>query len=275
MITETATAPVIKPLENADGILFRCSSLGHIMTDARSKSELLSETCMTHLIDVFVSAKYSRREEITSKFIDKGNIREEDSITLLSRVKKTFYKKNTAQLSNEFIKGTPDLFTGLSIKDADETLDTKTSWSAHTFFRAQKKLDKIYEWQGRGYMALTGAKKHTVAYCLVNGTAESILSEKRKLQWALNVIDPEHDENYRDRCKQIEINHIFDMEAFIKEYPHFDFNSNINEWHYDIPMSERLFTFEFERNDIEIQRLYQRVKDCRTWMNENLFKKAA
>jgi hypothetical protein len=32
---------------------------------------------------------------------------EEDSITLYSRVKKTFFKKNDKHLDNEFIKGTP------------------------------------------------------------------------------------------------------------------------------------------------------------------------
>jgi len=56
------------------------------MTEARGKSEILSETAKGHCIDVFVSWKYGRREEIQSKFLDKGNAREEDAITLVSRI---------------------------------------------------------------------------------------------------------------------------------------------------------------------------------------------
>lgn len=259
---------------NANEILFRCSSLGHLMVEPRSKSEKLSEGCITHLIDVFVSSKYGRREEATGKMLDKGNEREEDSITLLSRITKTFYKKNDVRLINEFIQGEPDIYEGESIYNADKTTDTKTSWSAHTFFRAQNKpLDKGYYWQGQGYMWLTGAKKHTVAYCLVNGIARAIEDEKRRLAYSMGILDTSiENQNYKERCKQIEINHIFDILSFKEENPWFDFDNDIAEWKWDIPMTERLFTIEFERNEADILRLSQRIMDCREWMNENLFK---
>lgn len=116
--------------------------------------------------------------------MEKGNACEEDSITALSRVTKILFKKNDIRLSNEFVTGEPDLFLGESIYNAERTDDTKTSWSAHTFFRAKNsELDKAYYWQGMAYMWLTGAKVHYVDFCLVNGTVEAILSEKRKLEW--------------------------------------------------------------------------------------------
>lgn len=249
-------------------IKFRCSSLGYLMTDPRSKSESLSESTKTHLVDVFVSAKYDRRENINSKFLSKGNEREEDSVTLLSRVKKMMLRKNDIRLENDFISGECDIYLGENINTATETFDTKTSWSAHTFFRAKNsKLDKAYYWQGMGYLWLTGAKKHTVAYCLVNGTPIAIMDEKRKLSYYL---DPESNE-YLEQAKQIEINHIFDIEHFKKENPFFEFDNDINEWKWDIPMEERLHLFEFERSEDEINKLEQRVKDSRVWMNENLF----
>ena len=262
-------------MENANTIKFRCSSLGYIMTESRSKSETLSETCKTHLIDVFVSAKYGRREEITGKFLDKGNEREEDSITLLSRATKIFYKKNEERIENDFISGTPDLYLGIGLQLADETNDTKTSWSAHTFFRAQKEaLNKMYYWQGQGYMDLTGAKKHTVTYCLVNGTAKAIMDEKRRLAYAMGVLDTQATDNvaYLEKCKQIEVNHIFDMEAFKNENPFFEFDNDLEKWTFDIPISERIFQFTFDRNDADIERMHQRVIECRNFMNENLFK---
>jgi hypothetical protein len=254
-------------ITNANEILFRASSSGYLMTEARSKSETLSETTKTHLVDVFVSAKYNRHEEIFGKFLEKGNEREEDSCTLLSRVLKRKFVTNEMGLKNEFIKGTPDIFIGEAINKADEIIDLKTSWSAHTFFRAKNsELNKMYKWQLNCYMALSGAEKCTLAYCLVNGTAKHIEDEKRKLSYQ-NLSE----EKYISYCKQIEINHIFDLKHFINENPEFVFHNELSEWKYDMDYKERIHMISFERNDEEIKALYSRVTECRKWINENLF----
>ena len=259
----------------SNDIKFRCSSLGYIMTEPRTKSELLSETCKAHLIDVFVSAKYSRREEAQSKFLDKGNDREEDSITLLSRVSKSVYKKNNQRIENEYITGEPDIYEGNSIMEADVTLDTKTSWSAHTFFRAKiNELNKMYFYQGQGYMAITGAKLHKVAFCLVNGLPTAINDEKRRLQWKSTKIDFESDPVYIEKCKQVEINHIFCLKEFAKENPGFVFHNDLENWNYDIPMQDRLYVFEIKRDEEVIKNIYVRVQQCRDWLNSNMFTKA-
>ncbi len=259
-------------MDNADEILFRSSSSGHLMTEPKNKTEKIGETTKMHLIDVFVSEKYGRREEIDSKFLEKGNQCEEDGITLLSRVNKKFYKKNDEHLRNMFIKGTPDLFEGKDIFNAEIVLDTKISWSAHTFFRAQKELNKIYEWQVHSYMWLTGAKEAYVAYCLVNGTVEAIEYEKKRLGWRLGVIDPGNDPEYLEKAKQIEINHIFDLDLFREHYPHYDLANNVLDWKYDIPMKDRVHQFYVKRDDEKIEKLRQRIIDCREWMNKHLFK---
>lgn len=247
-------------------LLFRCSSLGKLMPGKREGKEIAQGT-LTHLVDCFVSWKYSRKEEVDSKVLEKGNLREEDSITLVSLVHKKFYKKNSTRLSNQFITGEWDLDIGEPI---EETLDTKTSWSAHTFFRAkQKGLEEDYEWQGHGYMWLTGAKKHSVCYCLVNGTAQSINDEKRKLAWKY-APDPETNPDYIKRCKQIEINHIFDLFSFKEENPGFDFHNDLSEWKYDIPMKDRLKVFTFNRDEEKIKQIEERVIRCREWIKNNL-----
>ena len=260
----------------ASDILFRCSSLHHLMTEPRSKSESgafgLSESAKTHLIDTFVSAQYKRREEISGKMLEKGNSREEDSITLLSRVSKIFFKKNDVRLSNDYITGEPDIFLGESINNASETFDTKTSWSAHTFFRSKHKpLDKAYFYQGHGYMDLTGAKKHTVAFCLVNSPANLILDEKKRLVWSMGIIDPEQSEEYKLKCRQIEINHIFDIKAFEQENPFFEFHSDLSKWEYDIPMKHRLHTFSFDRDELVIEAIHYKIEAGRKWIETNLF----
>lgn len=116
--------------------LFNCSSSGYLMTDPTSKAAKeageLSEGTKTHLIDIFIRSKYNRKTDIFNKYVEKGLAVEEDAITLYARVKKAFFKKNEVKVSNDFIKGYPDLFTGLEIKDAESIIDIKASWDIYT-----------------------------------------------------------------------------------------------------------------------------------------------
>ena len=251
-----------------DNLLFRASSIGKIMTSARGKSEGLSETCKDYLLEVYLSEKYGRREILTSKYLDKGKAREDDSITLVSRYFKKFFKKNTVRLNNEYVTGEVDIFEGDDIYSAWHTIDTKTSWNMLTFHRSKKKLDNMYYWQGQSYMALTGAEKHTVAYCLINNTDVAIADEKKKAAYAMHILDPSarDNEEYIDKCKQIEINHIFDMQSFMNEYPWFEFDNNPNEWQWDVPLKDRLHTFTFDRNDEDIKAMYERILECRDYL---------
>lgn len=274
-------------VSNANEILFRSSGAGLLMTNPRDKSQMLADTVITHLVNTFVSARYGRREERTNKFLTKGNEREEHSITLLSLAVRRMFKKNTVRLSNEFITGEWDLHIGDTIEKPEdvitgsikETIDTKTSWSAHTFFRAiSQTLDPLYWWQGQCYMWLTGAKKHTVAFCLVNGTARVIQDEKFIASRKPGMMD-EHGnetEKYIEACKQIEINHIFDIKEFLQELEQnqifFEFHNDVDNWQWDIPAKDRVHLFEVNRDDSAIELLRGRIRLCRNWMNRELFK---
>lgn len=252
-----------------DKILFRASGVGKIMVEPRSKSELLSETAKDYLIDVLLDHKYGRVDNLTNKYVIKGHKREDDSITIVSRYMKRMFTKNTTRLNNEFLTGEPDLFEGASIDNATHTIDTKTSWSMSTFWRSKKALDKMYYWQGQAYMALTGAKKHTVAFCLVNGTIENIINEKNKARYALNIIDPDtENEEYNAMCRQIEINHIFDIQAFLNEHPWFEFHNDVNNWSWDVPWTERIHTFTIDRDDVAIESMYNKIKFCREYIKQ-------
>lgn len=234
----------------ADKILFRCSSLGYIMTEPRSKSETLSETTKTHLVDKYVSVKYNRQTDIQNRYIKKGLAVEEDSITLYSRLKKTYYKKNAHEITNEYLSGHPDLFEGKTILSATHIPEIKSSWDIFTFFRARAKpIDKHYYYQCQGYMDLTGAKTASLIYCLVNTPEPLIYDEKKKLQWKMGVINPDNDKLYNEACDEIDKAMKYD----------------------DIAMQERMFEITIQRNDEDIKRLYERIKQCREWMNNHLF----
>lgn len=230
-------------------IQFRCSSLGHLLTDPKSaadkKAGNLSESAKTHLIDVYVANKYGRQSDIHNKYIEKGLMVEEDGITLYSRVKKNFFKKNEEHLRNSFIMGTPDLFTGLEIKSADTIIDIKCSWDIYTFFRVlTKDINALYYWQLQGYMALTDAKKATLAYCLIDTPDPLILDEKRKLMWKMGAGTDENPE-YLEACEELDKAMKFG----------------------DIDMKEKVIEFEIERNEEDINTIYAKVEKGREFLN--------
>lgn len=231
-------------------VLFRASGVGHLMTNPQSKADKeageLSEGAKTHLVDVYVSNKYGRNTEIQSKYIAKGHAVEEDSITLYSRLKKRFFKKNEEHLSNAYIKGTPDLYEGVHILNADVIIDTKSSWDIFTFFRVKAKaVNQLYYWQGQAYMALSGAKVFHLAYCLVDTPEAMIQDEERKLMWKMNAGNTENPE-FIEACEEL---------RRLMTYP-------------DIPLEERLIEYTFERNDADIDRMYARIEKARAFLAE-------
>jgi hypothetical protein len=230
--------------------LFRASGIGHLMAEPKSaadkKAGNLSEGAKTHLIDVYVQNKYGRKTDISNKYIEKGLQVEEDAITLFSRVKKRFFKKNELHMHNQYLKGTPDLFEGLEISIAEEIIDIKSSWDIYTFFRVHTKdINSLYWYQLQAYMALTGAKKATLAYCLVNTPELMLMDEKRRLFYKMNA-GTEENADYIKAAEELEKSMIYD----------------------DIPLNERVIEFNIERDDAEIENMYAKITKARKYLNE-------
>jgi len=225
---------------------FRASGNGQLMVDPRSKTETISETTKTYLIGTMISEVYGRRKDIMNKFVQKGLMVEEDAITLLSRVRKQFYKKNEEHLDNDFIKGTPDCFEGETIKTATKIIDVKASFDIFTFFKSKMDpVNKDYYWQLQSYMDLSGATTSELAYCLVD-TPDSIVEQiKRRFMWDAGIRGDD------------EFNHeAFEIIEKLAKYG-------------DIPIEDRIHSKTIDRNQEDINRLHERVIECRKWMNEN------
>lgn len=227
--------------------LFHPSSLGLLMTDSRTKDPL-GETCKAHLMECYVSKKYDRYKDVTNKYIEKGLLAEEDSIDLYSLVKGSYFEKNKETIENEYFVGTPDLFVGTSIREAQIIIDLKTNWDIFTFFQVMhKSMDKKYYWQLQAYMDLTGAKIGKLVYCLVDTPLKLIEDEKRKLMYNMGVIDAETNEEYQKACERIQKNGIYSL---------------------DIPKEERYIEFTIPRDQDRIEEAHERVKVCREFLNE-------
>jgi hypothetical protein len=169
-------------------ILFRCSSIGKLMTEPKSKAEgPLSVGAKTYIRQLAAQEIFGVDFEVSSKQMEKGIQCEAESIALLNRVRGLSLSKNTERKSNGFITGECDLFDPVPRRGHD----TKTSWSIATFPICFADCeDKLYEWQMRGYMWLWDADEWEVNCCLVN-TPESLIGYE---PMALHFVDhiPEH-----------------------------------------------------------------------------------
>jgi hypothetical protein len=204
------------------------------MTDGRKKGEL-GETCKKYLHECYISKVYKRSNEIYSKFMEKGTLVEETSISLLSEVdKKLYIKYKGAPIKNDFICGTPDILHGI---------DIKSSWSIHTFFNAE--LTKANEWQALGYMWLTGLSELDIAYCLVNSPDHLIEREEKSLFYKMGVMS-EDDATYQIAIVELKKNMIFD----------------------DIPKEKRVKKFNVKQDNDKIEALKIRILECREYLNE-------
>jgi hypothetical protein len=214
---------------------FRCSELGLLMVNPRSKKEKLSKTTMSALDDIYIREVWGRDKDISSKYLDKGNYTEEDSIDLLYKKYGKLFIKNKEHLSNDFITGTPDIID-------DEIYDLKSSWDIWTF-RASDGSNKDYFWQGLGYMWLTKRLKFRLAYCLNDTPEHLVVGEQKRAVYGAGQ-DPESIEGM-ETMEKVEKNLIFK----------------------DIPWEKRIKVFEYDFNADLVEQLKTRIMDAREYLN--------
>jgi hypothetical protein len=212
----------------------RCSAIGKVMTSPRSKSEILSQTAKTYVEEQVLLAKYGIVKTFNSRYTDKGNLVEDESIKLASEVLELgFILKNDEHFSNDWVTGTPDVNTASLI------LDVKSSWDATTFpFFATEIPTKDYYYQLQGYMWLTGKQKSLLVYCLVNTPLDMVQDEIRRAHWNANLL-----EESLDLIDEVQKRHNFDH----------------------IPDNRRVKVFEVERDDEVIEQIKERVELCREY----------
>ena len=142
----------------------RCSSLHLLMTKPKSGTGL-SESAKSMIKQSVIEDVYGRTE-IKSKYLDKGNLLEDEAIKAVGLITARQPKKHKGRLSNDWITGECDFLSASCIED------TKCSWSIDTFpfFQedAEKDVKKAgYDWQGQGYMWLYDRPVHYVHFVLL------------------------------------------------------------------------------------------------------------
>ena len=193
----------------------RCSAIGQIMANSRSKTEVLSKTTQSYVQDWMKEQIYGGQKFTGNKYTEKGLEMEDESIDYFSEeLGLGFLAKNTVKYQNEFMTGTPDLIHNGVI------IDMKNSWDHWTFPLFEDKIPtKDYYWQLQGYMALTTLKKAKLVYTLME-TPTDLLNQWTDVPYEYDNLEAKY----------------------------------------------RIKVFEVERNDDDIQKIYDRVEECRDYI---------
>ena len=215
----------------------RCSSLGKIFTNPRSKAESISETTKTYLEEWMVEQKFGIRKEISSKYLEKGLEMEDTAIQEYAKLFNVDAVKNDEWFENDYITGTPDIILDNKI------VDIKCSFSAFTFPMFDTELkNKAYEYQLQGYMYLTGKTEAEIAYFLLNSPEGVIQSEAKKIMYA---------EALGQEWLDILVEEVREAHS----YDHID-------------IKDRCKIFKVERDEAIISEIKNRVENCRDYVKQ-------
>jgi len=216
----------------------RCSQIGKIMTNPRTKGERLSQTTKSYILELAIQEKYGIHKEFWSRYTDKGNEVEPEAIKLTESVLDVgFIYKNEEQFSNDWVTGKPDVNT-------DVLIDVKSSWDAFTFFDKviENELNnKDYYYQLQGYMWLTDKQEALLCYCLIDTPLQIVEDEIRREHWKQNLISESSD-----------------LREFVEDKHTF----------MHIPKEKRVKTHVVKRDDEVIEAIKTRIEECNEYYNE-------
>ncbi|AOV00409.1 hypothetical protein JQN63_17870 [Delftia lacustris] len=200
-------------------ILFRCSSIGRLMTAPASidpalltpeveaiqakkertgeekalledlKLRTLSEGAKSYIRELVRQEIWGVDFSFSSKYTEKGKAVEAEGLALLNRVRGLNLVKNTERRSDGQITGEADT-VDLGPRRCGH--DLKCSWSLQTFPAFVRDCeDALYAWQMRGYMRLWDLERWEVNYVMVN-TPEDLLGQHEPQHLHLVEHIPEH-----------------------------------------------------------------------------------
>lgn len=215
----------------------RCSEIAQIMTNPRSKSETLSETTKTYCKLWGQEKLYNRKKIIESKYFEKGNLCEAESINYYNAIHSTNFVKNTERKENTLFTGECDIDTGEAIFDFKNAYD----FDKMPIFDAEPA--KANWMQVQGYMHLWGRTK---------GGIIKVLSDMPGSMMRKMAI-------FESRKHEIS-----EEEAYEKIKNHYTY--------FDVPDKLKIVQFNFEYHPIFIKNVENRVIECRNYINDLLMK---
>jgi hypothetical protein len=151
--------PPLLPIQNFNQYKFSPHRLPKLILAENGLSE-------AELLKIYSEYVEGKKIILQTKAIQKGLLREDDSIELYNNKVGRFHAKNETKFDDKdlpdtlnIIHGTPDILT------ANWVIDIKTCQNSDTFDRVnEKKAHRRYWWQLVGYSYLTGRKKTALVF---------------------------------------------------------------------------------------------------------------
>lgn len=239
------------------------------MTKPRSKSEILSKTCLSYLESWIKEKIYGRGRDISSvdaiaKWIECEN---EAVFVLNQAIGKNYTKsvyKEWEKMENERCTGHEDIDGG------DHTIDTKVCLSFDQFPLFEEEADKDYYRQGQAYMRLKWPqyKYHIIAKVLVNTPIWLI---EQKLYYLYSNLCKKYrdnmdyvEEEYEEKARKIFLQNVFDKQVIIQA-------NGVTLQLTDkevIPYEKRVHLTVIERNEEDIAKIPEEVDKCRNYLSK-------
>lgn len=240
---------------NWETVKFRASSWGNLMSEPKTKEEKeagkLSLTCQKELLKIYRKEKYGWDEDdITTQPMEKGTLVQTGSIEMYSLLEGKLFIENKEEIENEWAKGTPDLYYGNSIRDAEQVDDMKNSYLLSNFTdKMVESVTPAQKCQLNVYYCLSNASGGNIVHALMSLPHEMFKEECDRLLWRMA--------NKGQIATELAPEYLYEVEKLKKKYI------------YDhIPPEERIFKQPVERDEALIQKMKEKVPILRNWLYE-------
>lgn len=227
------------------------SLIQHVEITKKLSDSGLSQGSISYCHEWIKENIYGRSNYVETKYTNKGIDTEEEALNVLVRALKLgMVYKNTERRTDEFKTGEIDFLHD------DVIYDNKSSFSFQTFPMFEKKLDRVYEDQQKGYLDLWDKKLAKVCYTLVDTPIDILRSE---IKWFRD-----------DDAKQTKaLNHLFTKQAFIEaKETLFPMAKKVD--FIELKDDQRVKVFEVHRDDNFINGIHITVKQCNEYIKRLL-----
>jgi len=219
--------------------------------EENSKKVVLSDTYIAYLMAEYAWITEGmiavNKESMELLAIQKGREGENEAVTLLMRVDKQPYQIHKERIYNDYLSGEIDIYLGEHVYAATNITDIKNSWDYPTFLKKiNTGLENGQKEQVQGYCDITGAGEGYIANTLISNP-EHIIEEMRwRVTKKIGATTPESPE-------------------MLKEWPKWERSMRFDH----IPPNKRVHKIKVEPfTEFEKQKLYDRVKFGRDWLNQ-------
>lgn len=202
----------------------------------------LSETCKNYLRSLYLNKRYGARYSFLGgdgvPQMVRGIKQEDWAVQMLSEFRNKQYYRNKKKLTNSHLSGSIDIFDAKTVELSSSVIEIKTKETVNEFNkRIGVALEDSHWLQIQGYLDLAKKELGEVVYCLVPPSEDKI-QEQKELYLALD--------GKRRSWDEIESNIRFK----------------------DIPLNEKIITYQIERDEKCINEIYERVEVCRKWIED-------